>query len=80
MVAKYVNEAKNMKTKKSKSEDNGNGADILDVELTHTKTTKGTHVFANEEEKISIYIPKSNFEGVKDPEGQTLRMVITVAE
>ena len=35
------------------------------VILTYTKSTKGTHVFANEEEALSIYLRKDDkfFEG-----------------
>jgi hypothetical protein len=62
------------------------GADtvVVDVTLTLTKTTKGTHVLGSEDEEVGIkgiYIPKEYFTkaGV-DPTGKKFSLVITATE
>jgi hypothetical protein len=37
--------------------------DKIIVELTKSKETKGTHVYANADEGLSIYIPKEKIKG-----------------
>jgi hypothetical protein len=46
-------------------------AKLFSVTLTKQKETKGTHVFANAEEGMSIYIPKEKIPG-------TVPLVLTV--
>lgn len=43
-------------------------APVTEVELTLKKSTKGTHVYANEEHGLSLYFPKSLvvFQGKED--------------
>jgi hypothetical protein len=62
----------------------GTDSEIVNVPLTLTKTTKGTHVLGSEDEEIGIkgiYIPKKYFEkaGIT-PEGKKFNLTITLTE
>lgn len=50
----------------------------LEVELTHTKETKGTHVYANAQHEINLYFPKSLpiFKGEAVPETITMTLKV----
>jgi hypothetical protein len=49
--------------------------DRITATLTKTKETKGTHVFANEEAGLSIYVPKNLIKG-----GVPRSIVLTLSE
>lgn len=54
---------------------------VLDLALSHTKTTGGTHVFGNEDAGFKgVYIPKPFFQGKKVDANTKLRIVITIDE
>lgn len=49
--------------------------DRITATLTKTKETKGTHVFANDEAGLSIYVPKNLIKG-----GVPRSIVLTLTE
>jgi hypothetical protein len=51
---------------------------FVNVALSYTKSTKGTHVLTNEDAGLTIYVPKPFFAagGVKAEQGDTFRIVI----
>ena len=48
---------------------------ILSTTLKLGKSTKGTHVYENQEHKLSLYFPKDMF---PDPEKPPVQMTITL--
>jgi hypothetical protein len=48
------------------------------IHLDFSKSTKGTHVFVNETEKINLYLPKDMTTDEGEPLFQTVPKTITI--
>jgi hypothetical protein len=48
-----------------------------EYEVTFSKSTKGYHIYANEDAGLNLYFPKGDFEDKANPPG---KLIVTVKE